>query len=102
MRRADILQRVMSSISSGLALEPLLSNILDSAVTLIEATHGTIGLVLERNGEPVVRTIAAHNMPDEELGAEMASGIGLAGSVLREGRTIKLDQYGDLEQPHSG
>ena len=99
MRRADILQRVMSSISSGLALEPLLSNILDSAVTLIEATHGTIGLVLERNGEPVVRTIAAHNMPDEELGAEMASGIGLAGSVLREGRTIKLDQYGDLEQP---
>lgn len=99
MRRADILQRVMSSISSGLALEPLLSNILDSAVTLIEATHGTIGLVLERNGEPVVRTIAVHNMPEEELGAEMASGIGLAGMVLRERQTIKLDQYGDLERP---
>lgn len=99
IRRADILQRVMSSISSGLALEPLLSNILNSAVTLIEATHGTIGLVLERNGEPVVRTIAVYNMPEEELGAEMASGIGLAGTVLREGRTIRLDHYGELDLP---
>lgn len=99
MRRADIVQRVMTSISSGLALDPLLSNILDSAVTLIEATHGTIGLVVESNGEQVIRTVAVHNMPDEELGAEMAPGFGLAGSVLRDGRTIQLDQYGDLEQP---
>lgn len=98
-RRADILQRVIASISSGLALDPLLSNILDSAVTLIEATHGTIGLVVERNGEPVVRTVAVYNMPDEELGAEMASGFGLAGAVLRDGRTIQLGRYGDLEQP---
>jgi len=99
MRRADILQRVMASISSGLALDPLLSNILDSAVTLIEATHGTIGLVVERNGEPVIRTVAVYNMPDDELGAEMAPGVGLAGTVLRDGQTIHLNQYGDLESP---
>ena len=99
MRRADILQRVMASISSGLALDPLLSNILDSAVTLIEATHGTIGLVVERNGEPVIRTVAVYNMPDDELGAEMAPGVGLAGTVLRDGKTILLNQYGDLENP---
>ncbi len=99
MRRADILQRVMASISSGLALDPLLSNILDSAVTLIEATHGTIGLVVERNGEPVIRTVAVYNMPEDELGAEMASGVGLAGTVLRDAQTILLNQYGDLENP---
>lgn len=99
MRRADILQRVMASISSGLALDPLLSNILDSAITLIEATHGTIGLVIERNGEPVIRTVAVYNMPDEELGAEMASGFGLAGTVLRDGHTVQMNQYGDLENP---
>jgi signal transduction histidine kinase len=99
VRRVDILQRVIGSISSGLALEPLLANILDSAVTLIEATHGTIGLVLQRADVQVVRTVAAHNMPPEELGAEMAAGVGLAGRVLHDGRTIRLSRYGDLDIP---
>ena len=99
IRRADILQRVMTTISSGLELDPLLSNILESAVTLIEATHGTIGLVVERNGKPTIRTVAVHNMPDEELGAEMSPGMGLAGTVLLENRTIRLDRYGELDQP---
>jgi signal transduction histidine kinase len=99
IRRADILQRVIGSISSGLALEPLLKSILDSAVTLIEATHGTIGLVLPRGGTQVVRTVATHNMPAQELGAEMPSGVGLAGRVLRDGVTIRLDRYGDLDLP---
>lgn len=98
-RRVDILQRVITLISSGLELGPLLSNILDSAVTLIQATHGTIGLVVHRPDGPVIRTVAVYNMPDDELGAEMRSGIGLAGSVLRDGRAIRLNQYGDLDQP---
>jgi signal transduction histidine kinase len=101
-RRVDILQRVMVLISSDLELEPLLSKILDSAVTLIQATHGTIGLVVQRNAShasPVIRTVATYNMPEDELGAEMTPGVGLAGSVLREGRAIRLDRYGDLEQP---
>ena len=99
VRRADILQRVIASINSGLALEPLLANILESAVTLIEATHGTIGLVIERENTTVVRTVAVHNMPAGELGAEMASGVGLAGHVLKTGTTIRLNRYGDLDQP---
>ncbi|MBL8063257.1 MAG: GAF domain-containing sensor histidine kinase [Anaerolineales bacterium] len=99
MRRADILQRVMASISSGLALDPLLNNILGSAVSLIKATHGTIGLVVERNGVPVIRTVAVYNMPEGEMGAEMYPGSGLAGTVLSEGRTIRLNRYGDLNQP---
>ena len=94
-----MLQRVIVSISSGLALEPLLYKILDGAVALIQATHGTIGLVVDLADGPVVRTVATYNMPDEELGAEMASGVGLAGRVLQEGRTIRLDRYGDLENP---
>src|SRR5512145_1118310 len=68
-RRVDILQRVMALISSDLELEPLLSKILDSAVTLIQATHGTIGLVVQRNNEgPVIRTVAVYNMPEDEQG----------------------------------
>lgn len=99
IRRADILQRVMATISSGLELDALLANILESAVTLIEATHGTIGLVVDRNGKLVIRTVAVHNMPDEELGAEMSPGMGLAGKVLLTKQTVRLDRYGDLEQP---
>jgi signal transduction histidine kinase len=98
-RRVDILQRVMALISSGLELEPLLSKILDSAVTLIQATHGTIGLVVQHNEGRVLRTVAVYNMPENELGAEMSSGVGLAGSVLHDGRAIRLDRYGDLDQP---
>jgi len=99
IRQVDILQRVIVSISSGLALEPLLSKILEGAIALIQATHGTIGLVIDLMDGPVVRTIAIYNMPDEELGAEIAPGIGLAGCVLEEGRTIRLGRYGDLERP---
>jgi signal transduction histidine kinase len=98
-RRVDILQRVMALVSSDLELEPLLSKILDSAVTLIQATHGTIGLVVERGHGPVIRTVAVYNMPEDEMGAEMRSGVGLAGNVLHEGRAIRLDRYGDLDQP---
>jgi len=98
-RRVDILQRAMALISSGLELEPLLEKILDSAVTLIQATHGTIGLVVQRNHGPVIKTVAVFNMPADELGAEMSPGVGLAGSVLRDGQAILLRRYGDLEQP---
>lgn len=98
-RQADILQRVIASINSGLALEPLLSSILESAVTLIKATHGTIGLVVERSEGPAIKTVAVHNMPAEEMGAEMSPGVGLAGHVLKTGKTIRLDRYGDLNQP---
>jgi signal transduction histidine kinase len=99
IRRVEILQRVMTAISSGLSLDPLLKDILEGAVKLIEATHGTIGLVVERNGRQFVRTVAVHNMPDEELGAEMPAGVGLAGAVLSEGRTIRLERYGELDKP---
>jgi signal transduction histidine kinase len=98
-RRVDILQRVMALVSSGLELEPLLSKILDSAVTLIQATHGTIGLVVKHNHGSVIKTVAVYNMPEDELGAEMSAGVGLAGRVLRDGRAIRLDRYGELEQP---
>lgn len=98
-RKADVLQRVIASINSGLALEPLLTNILDSSIALIKATHGTIGLVVERSEGQAIRTVAMHNMPAEEIGAEMSSGIGLAGYVLKTGKTVRLDRYGDLEQP---
>lgn len=98
-RRAEALRQIIESISSELALEPLLTRILKSAVELIGAQYGTIGLVVERGGGPVVKTAAIYSMPPEELGAEMPPGIGLAGCVLQERRALILKRYGDLDQP---
>jgi hypothetical protein len=70
-RRGESLRQLIDSISGELALEPLLTRIVESAVQLIGAHQGTIGLVVERAGVPIVRTAAAYNMPPQELGAEM-------------------------------
>jgi GAF domain-containing protein len=99
MRRAESLRHVIESISGELALEPLLTRIVESAVTLIGARLGSIGLVVEQADGPVVRTAAIYNMPAHELGADMPPGVGIAGAVLRARRPIRLDRYGDVEQP---
>src|ERR671932_1401195 len=80
-RRSESLRQVIESISSELALEPLLTRIVENAVKLLGAQYGTIGLVVETADGQLVRTAAAYNMPARELGAEMAPGIGLAGRV---------------------
>ena len=69
-RRAESLRRVIESISGELALEPLLTRIVESAVTLIGARQGSIGLVADRDGAAVIRTAAIYNMPARELNAE--------------------------------
>jgi signal transduction histidine kinase len=95
-RRAESLRRVVESISGELALAPLLERILASAIELLSAHNGSIGLVVETNAGPAVRIAANANMPEEQLGAELPAGFGLAGHVLRERRPIRLDRYGDL------
>ena len=95
--RAESLRRVIESISGELALAPLLERILASAVELLAAQNGSIGLVVETSAGPAVRIAASVNMPPQERGAELPAGVGLAGRVLSERRPIRLDRYGDLE-----
>jgi len=91
------LQEVLESISSGLELRPLLTRIVRAACELLEADDGTIGLYDPLRG--VIRTEAAHNMPPDEVGAEMPPGVGLAGRVLASGEPLVLGRYGDIGQP---
>ena len=98
-RRAESLRRVIESISGELALQPLLTRIIQCAVELIGADDGVIGLVVERADGPVVRAVASFNMPQLVLGQEIGPGVGLSGKVLQERRPIRLDSYSDLSQP---
>jgi signal transduction histidine kinase len=97
MRRQRSLREVIESISGELELRPLLTRIVHQACTLLEADHGTIGLVDEARG--IVRTEAGFNMPPNELGAELGLGEGIAGLVLDARRPLTFSRYGDVPRP---
>lgn len=96
-RELESLQVLIDSMGREADLAPLLTRLLDVACELIGADHGAIGLV--DSARRVVRTAAVRNMPPNELGAEMAPGVGLAGQVLATGATVYKRRYGDLATP---
>ena len=97
LRRQRSLRTVIESISGELELRPLLTRIVQQACTLLEADHGTIGLVDEARG--IVRTEAGFNMPPNELGTELGMGEGIAGLVLAARRPLTFGRYGDVPRP---
>jgi signal transduction histidine kinase len=97
LRQQETLRAVIESISSELELQPLLTRIVRHACDLIGADNGTIGLYDDECD--LIRTVAVHDMPPAELGAEMPRGVGLAGQVLATGEAIILKRYGDTNTP---
>jgi signal transduction histidine kinase len=96
-RELESLQVLIDSMGQDADLVSLLTRLLGVACELIGADHGAIGLV--DRARNVVRTAAVRNMPPNELGAEMAPGVGLAGQVLATGKTVYARRYGDLPRP---
>lgn len=88
-----LLRHFVEEISGELQLEPLLERIVEFACRLIGADDGTIGLYDPQR--QVIRTAAVYRMPEGELGAEMAAGVGLAGLVLERGESV-VARYGDI------
>ena len=97
LRRQRSLRTVIESIGGELELRPLLTRIVQQACTLLEADHGTIGLVDE--GRRVVRLEAGYRMPPNELGTELGVGDGIAGLVLEAQRPLTFARYGDVPRP---
>ena len=96
-RRAEILRAVVESISGDLALEPVLARILESAVALLGARHGGIGLTFPTLHGTGIRPVAAYNLPPRPPGGDLPPVRGLSGRVLAEGQPVRLDRYGDLD-----
>lgn len=97
LRQQESLRAVIESISSELALRPLLTQIVHHACQLLQADRGSIGLYDE--ARQVIRTEAVYRMPPEEVGLEVGPGVGLAGRVLATGQPILLEQYGQVDNP---
>lgn len=95
-RRADGLSRVIELISSELALRPLLARIVESAVDLVGARYGSIGLIRSGVDGPIVQWLAGKNVPPQHLDMETPAGTGIAGAVLRARRPVCVSRSGDL------
>ena len=97
VRQRDSLREIIESIGAELDLRSLLTRIVRLACELLDADDGAIGLYDEARG--VIRTEAIFRMPEEELGAEMPPGVGLAGQVLITRAPVVLERYGMVPHP---
>ncbi|MGH2583454.1 MAG: GAF domain-containing protein, partial [Dehalococcoidia bacterium] len=96
--RAESFRRLIESISSELSLDRVLARVVESAVELLDAEHGAVGLVVQSADGPAVRTAAVYNLPFRREADDIPSGVGLWGRVLQERQPIRLDRYDDLDR----
>lgn len=95
-KQLALLSQMVEEIFGELALEPLLSRIVERACKLIGADDGVIGLY-----EPeldAIRTVAIYNIPAEQLEAVLPRGRGMMGRVLELNAPVHC-QYGELPYP---
>jgi signal transduction histidine kinase len=97
LRQRESLREVVESISSELALAPLLDGIVAHACALLEADAGSIGLYDE--AADVIETTAGVGLPAGEPGNRVRRGEGLGGEVLRTGGPVVLERYDRLARP---
>jgi len=91
LRNERSVHRIVESISSELALEPLLTSIIRHACELLEVPMGSIGLY--EAGAQGIRITATHGMGRKRIGTLMGPGVGLAGRVLRTSEPAIADDY---------
>ncbi len=86
-RQLSTLNEVTRQLTSNLASEPLLQNILDSAVEILNCEAGSLLLVDEQTDELVFRVTVGPVAKDLE-GRRMAPGAGLVGKAVKTHQPI--------------
>src|SRR5687767_4783471 len=92
----ELLSHMIEDISGELALEPLLTRLVERACHLIGADDGLIGLYAPERD--VIRVAASHNLPAHRLAKELPRGHGLTGRVLELDASVR-GYYHDLPRP---
>lgn len=98
-RRAETLRAVIESIGGDLALEPLLTRMIESAVSILGAEHGAIGLVLDSPDGPKIHNVAFHNLTPVGPSRVFPPGVGFGARVLQERGPVLLKRYAHLDRP---
>jgi signal transduction histidine kinase/putative methionine-R-sulfoxide reductase with GAF domain len=96
-QRAESFRRLIASISSELSLDGVLSRIVESAVELLGAEHGGVGLVVQTADGPVIRPNALHNLSPRQGAVDIRPGVGLFGQVLLDHQPRTVERYADID-----
>jgi signal transduction histidine kinase len=91
LRNERSVHRIVESISSELALEPLLTSIVRHGCELLDVPMGSIGLF--DPAANAIRITATHGMSRKKTGLVMGPGVGLAGRILTTGKPSVADDY---------
>ncbi|RMI27879.1 GAF domain-containing protein [Nocardia stercoris] len=92
--RVDGLVEALLTVTSGLDLDQTLRSIVHTAITLVGARYGALGV--RGHGTELVRFI--HQGIDEELGArigDLPQGGGVLGVLIDRPKTIRLERISD-------
>ncbi|HJO32617.1 MAG TPA: GAF domain-containing sensor histidine kinase [Anaerolineales bacterium] len=92
-RRLTTLLHLVEAMSAELDLTTLLEKMVVSAVDLLHAKQGAIGLVDEERS--AIRHRALHNLPEALLDIDFAEGVGISGQVYALKRPVIVDNYGE-------
>ncbi len=96
------LQRTVQALTSELNLEPLLKNILRSAIEMVDASAGSL-LLLDPATDELVFEVTEDDRGKALQGQRMAKGKGIAGWVVANRRPLIVNDvdkcHGDREMP---
>lgn len=92
----SMLLSLIEVISSELELKTLLQKMTTSAVELLSAEQGAIGLVDETR--QAVRHQALYNLPDELFEIDFKENVGISGQVYALKRPVIIRNYGESVQ----
>lgn len=96
LRQMNTLLSLVEAMSSELDLKPLLQKMTVSAVELLGAEQGAIGLVDE--ARRAIRHQALHNLPEALFEIDFAEGVGISGQVYACKRPVIVRDYGHQVQ----
>jgi signal transduction histidine kinase/putative methionine-R-sulfoxide reductase with GAF domain len=97
-QRETSFRRLIESVSSELSLNGVLGRIVESAIELLGAEHGGVGLVVPTPDGPVIRPNAHHNLLPRQGSVDIHPGVGLFGQLLLDHQPRVVDRYADLNQ----
>ncbi|MFQ5344185.1 MAG: GAF domain-containing protein [Anaerolineae bacterium] len=96
LQRLNTLLSLVEAMSSELDLSPLLQKMVISAVELLGAEQGAIGLVDEERN--AIRHRALHNLPEALFDIDFAEGVGISGQAYALKRPVIVRDYGNQVQ----